>query len=302
MNALSHLMREAARRIDRAVDTSMRGAEDFIRNTAWATGESAHRAERGQAAGADTVRRSLDTETTRTTPSSDRSTTPLHGLDRNNRYIEFDYEQVRVVPLRSPDGKPIGVSFSSRQNDLTRIQRWVRLRHTSGNREYYPRWAASEVATRKRYPLSIRASDSSPLPAPWYDPETKAEPIVLNAHADGNGYQISIENPETGKDDAVYVDGVVFARLAEKCRYFQRACRLHPDSPVLQVSCSPATPGGNAHKLFAEYLHGNGFDRDIWAATDIMSTYRDGRIGVMTSIDRDGSMITPFVVARAPQS
>ncbi|MEV6428669.1 hypothetical protein [Nocardia sp. NPDC051463] len=194
----------------------------------------------------------------------------------------------------------IGVSFPSKRGDITLIQQWARSRHTSSNKEYYPRWAVSEVATRRRRGTPLR--DSSPETAPWYDAENGLEPTVLNAHASGTGYSIKVKNLQIQKYDVVHVDGIVFGRLAEQSNYFQRACQLHPGSSLLQVSCSPAAAGGDAHALLARYLHGNGFAGDVWAARDLMSTSRDGKIGALASIDPDGSMIPPFVVSRAPRS
>lgn len=288
-NPLPALMLQSTRRIGNAVDVAMDEVGGFVRGTGREVGESAHRL------GAEPY--AWDAEDTPIAEPSEPASGPLHGLDRNGRYIEFTFEQVRVVPLRSHDGKLIGASFPSRPDDITRIQRWARSRHISANHEYYPQWAASDVATRKRHAVPISQGGSSPQPAPWGD-----NPIVVNGHANGGGYAIEVEDLDSREYEPVFTGSIVFGRLVEKSNYIRRAWQRNPGSPLLQVSCSPAEDGGDAHALFAGYLHRNGFDRDIWAAKDMVNTYRSGRLGVVTSIAPDGSMVAPFVVTRAPRS
>ncbi|WP_227999912.1 hypothetical protein [Nocardia australiensis] len=295
-DSLPVLLGHATRRIGNAVDDAMNEVSSFVRSTGWEAGESARRLVGGDTAGGVAARRAWDTPAdTLAEGVGDAPVIPLYGLDRNKHYVEFTFAQVRAVPVRSHDGKLIGVSFPSKRGDITAIQQWGRWRHTSANREYYPVWAVSDVATRKR--RAAPRSNTPPEPAPWGD----AEPIVLNAHTTGTGYRIKVKNLQTQEYDLVDVDGIVAGRLAMENKFFQGARQRHPGSPLLQVSCSPAAKGGDAHWLLARYMHGNGFTGDIWAAKDLMYTGRRGNVGAMASIAPDGSMSPPFLVTRAPR-
>ncbi|WP_157224279.1 hypothetical protein [Nocardia paucivorans] len=192
-----------------------------------------------------------------------------------------------------------GVGFLTGKFEAGVMKLWGHRRHRAANREFLPFWVASDVETRSE--RLIRNRDEEPRPAPYFDPETDAELLTVTVHCTGNAFEIPYRDPKTGEKQLVYVDGIVLGRLVEMSEDFRTACVQHPNSPLLLVSCSAGTVGGDAHLLFANYIHGQGFTGDVWAGQGIMSINARGEMGIRTQVAPDGTMISPFSVIRATE-
>ncbi|WP_157106452.1 LuxR C-terminal-related transcriptional regulator [Nocardia arthritidis] len=227
---------------------------------------------------------------------------PLYGLDRNDRYVEFTFDQVLIKPVHTPDGRLKGVVLPSEKRDYNNVRAWLAgATARGGYREFGQAWPASNVKTRKPGVAPRWWQDTQTEPAGWYDPETQLEPFILVGHASGSGYTVAIKDPATQRFKRVKVDGIVFGRLAEASDAFQAAYREHPGSPLLQISCSAAAPHGSAHRLLARYLHRSGFQADVWAPRDWVYTGSNGLLSVRIEVADDGTLVPPFEVIRAPR-
>ncbi|MEV3962294.1 hypothetical protein AB0M34_15575 [Nocardia sp. NPDC050193] len=203
-----------------------------------------------------------------------------------------------TMPLTSSDGRICGVAFPLYERDKV-ITSWAATADRSANREFRAAWPVLDVATRKEAVAPGWHRDSPPIEAPYFDPDH--EPLVLYAHAYSNGYAIPVRDKQTGSPSEVLVDGIVFGRLAEGNEHFRTALEQHPGSSLLQVSCRAAEPGGDAHRLLANYLHENGFTGDIWAGRDEMMVHSTGQLAIRIEITPEGTIAPPFQVTRAPR-
>ncbi|MFI9415040.1 amidase family protein [Nocardia gamkensis] len=227
---------------------------------------------------------------------------PFYGWDDNGRYIEFEFDDIWIIPVTSSDGKISGAGFPGDEQNADDIRAWGLTDNRPGNREFIPVWPVSDVATRMPdiAPTSQWADDPQPEKAPYFDAETNFEPIVLFAHAEENGYLIGLEDRQTGQRRGVLVDGVVFGRIVWSSDYFQTAFAQHPGSQLLLVGCSAAA--GDAHRLLSNHLHKQGFTGDVWGGRDIMLTSDEGHVCIRIEVAPDGTMVPPFDVTRAPGS
>ncbi|WP_280366775.1 alpha/beta fold hydrolase [Nocardia abscessus] len=227
---------------------------------------------------------------------------PFYGWDDNGRYIEFELDDIWMIPVPSSDGKISGAGFPGDEQNADEIRAWGLTDNRPGNREFLPVWPVSDVATRTPdiAPTSQWADDPQPEKAPYFDAETNSEPIVLFAHAEEDGYLITLEDRHTGQRRGVLVDGVVFGRIVWSSDYFQTAFAQHPGSQLLLVGCSAAA--GEAHRLLSNHLHEQGFTGDVWGGRDMMLTTDEGHVCIRIEVAPDGTMVPPFDVIRAPGS
>ncbi|WP_063017580.1 alpha/beta fold hydrolase [Nocardia niwae] len=227
---------------------------------------------------------------------------PLYGWDDNGHYIEFEIDDVWIIPVSSSDGKISGAGFPGDEQNADEIRAWGLTDNRPGNREFIPVWPVSDVATRMPdiAPTSQWADDPQPEEAPYFDAEKNREPIVVFAHAEENGYLIKVEDRQNGQRRGVLVDGIVFGRIVWSSAYFRTASAQHPGSQLLLVGCSAAA--GDAHRLLSNYLHEQGFTGDVWGGRDIMLTSDEGHVCIRIEVAPDGTMVPPFDVTRAPGS
>lgn len=225
---------------------------------------------------------------------------PLYGWDEDGAYIEFDADDVVTIPVPSSDGRVCGAGFPLSERDAEVITSWGSTENRRGNREFRAAWPVTDVATREEAVAPGWYRDSPPIEAPYFDPDH--EPLVLFAHANNNGYTVAVRDKQTGRQGEVLVDGIVLGRLAEGNEYFSTAVEEHSGSSLLQLSCRAAKPGGDAHRLLANYLHENGFTGDVWAGRDVMFVHGTGQVAIRIEVTPDGTMAPPFEVTRAPSN
>lgn len=227
---------------------------------------------------------------------------PLYGTDSEGRYVEFEFDDVLIRPIINFDGSLGGVAFPTNEHEIRTLKLWGHAENRPGNRQFLPAWLASNVETRVERVAPEWYRDTEPEPVPYFDAETNDEPLVVIAHCSGNSYAIPYRDRESGEKRIVYVDGIVLGRLVEMSDDFRTACVQHPNSPLLQLSCSAGAVGGDAHLLFANYVHRQGFSGDVWAGRDTMHVNQLGEVGIRIQVAPDGTMVSPFSVIRAPEN
>jgi hypothetical protein len=191
----------------------------------------------------------------------------LGTVSATGRPIIFDPQQVRVIELLDSSGRVVGVSFPTKEEDMTRVTRWFRRSNRTSDEVYRSR-SASEL------PAVLRS-------APW----NGRKPFYMQAHSTAQYFQVSVrsepvepeagDKPANGPEDVpvasrvVQVDGAVHGRLLACTEHFRRASAVDGARPVVYLSCQAGHPSGNAASLSAAVLHADGHRGSVYAPNGI---------------------------------
>ncbi|MFI9413982.1 hypothetical protein [Nocardia gamkensis] len=159
-------------------------------------------------------------------------------------YHTFTPDQVRSLPILSPDKEVVGVHFPSKLRDAKRPMVFTRDGFESakhGDRQW----------TRGRGPQQPEWVYRRTAAAPWGQ-----EVVFAQAHAQKNGYDIQVAKkiPLTKWRRWVptRVNGETYGTILAADKHFKQAVKSAPTAELIQMSCSPAA--GPAPRESAEAL------------------------------------------------
>ncbi|WP_416564866.1 hypothetical protein [Nocardia testacea] len=167
----------------------------------------------------------------------------------------FTPDQVRSVPILSPDKTVVGVQFPSKLRDVKNPMIFTREGLVSASHEYHQ----YTKGRGREQPKWVYRRTS---PAPWGE-----ETVFARAHAQKNGYHVQVKKkiPFTkwSRWVPMRVDGETYGTILAADKHFKQAVKGAPTAELVQMSCSPAA--GSAARESAESLQSAGIGFDVHA-------------------------------------
>lgn len=216
----------------------------------------------------------------------------LTGTSSWGLKVNFKPEDVVSIPLKSNggNGPVIGVSFPSKPDDYTTVPAWAgkNSRHSdfefqSARPNTAPTPPPSPGGTPGQKPPAYVFD--KPQAAPWASSSSSGPPVYVHAHADPNGYAVTVNTGPSWwrTQKTVYVDGETHGKIVAANQWYQQAAGADPNKPGVLMSCSSGHPDGTAAGGTTNYLHSQGDQRDWYAPTG-------------TGIRRTGNTISAYGV------
>ncbi|MEV6427365.1 hypothetical protein [Nocardia sp. NPDC051463] len=220
----------------------------------------------------------------------------LFGLDLTGQWRQLEADDVHSVRMNDAEGNPIGVSFPLGADDVGKITDWAQAEHRDDWRVY----AAEGSGTEWRH--------SRDQEAPWAkDVEAGRPPIYINAHSSEEYFVVQATlGPPGSKKTTLVLNGENYGKLVAANSNFRRAADLHPESPLVMISCNAGAPGAHSARTAARSLHASGHaNRDIHAPTAgfVTNTSADGhssRLGILPTYDAAGNELPRIKTFPAP--
>ncbi|MGW1742922.1 hypothetical protein ACWCPQ_29425 [Nocardia sp. NPDC001965] len=190
----------------------------------------------------------------------DPDTPRLFGQSLHTGLVHFfTPDQVRSMPILSPDKKVVGVVFPAMLRDIKKPIIFDRDGFEFGSHSYH-QFAESGGVWRPEWVYE------GAVPAPWGE-----ERVFAMAHSTKNRYAVQVKKkiPFTkwSRWVPVLVNGETYGQILAADKHFKRAVKGAPTAELIQMSCSPAA--GRAARESAESLHSTGIGFDVHASETI---------------------------------